>query len=194
MGTCETTSATAYPGPAPIPLNFPDTSAYFNQPRDIAIDSLGNLFISDMGTHRIYYWNKTASPVSIGTVTVNPNRVATVGCLGGTSGSDSENVLVSSARCNQPTGLALFGDRLCYAQRGRHNVRCFNTTTGVVSTVAGRIEAISTGGSPFDFSQEGVAGTAATMLRPTGLNFDANGDLYISDTENHIVRKLKLSP
>ena len=194
LGTCETTSATAFPGPPPVPLSFPEASAYFNQPRDIAIDSLGNLFISDMGNHRIYYWNKTASPVSIGTVTVNPNQVSTVGCLGGTSGSDSENVLVSSARCNQPTGLALFGNRLCYAQRARHNVRCFNTTTGVVSTVAGRIEAISTGGSPFDFSQEGVAGTSATLLRPTGLNFDSNGDLYISDTENHIVRKLKLSP
>jgi hypothetical protein len=117
-----------------------------------------------------------------------------VGCLTGTGGSTAENVLITSSRCNQPAGLAINGNRLCYAQRARHNVRCFDMTTGFVNTVAGRPEATPAGGSTLDFSQEGISATSATLLNPVNITFDGNGDLYISDTDNHIVRKVKLSP
>ncbi|MEM7646934.1 MAG: hypothetical protein AAF203_08500, partial [Pseudomonadota bacterium] len=174
--------------------DVPEASARFNRPRDIAVDALGNLFISDYNNHHIWYWNRTAAPVNVGVLTVNAGRVAVVACLSGTGGSTAENVLVTSARCNTPVGLALSGTTLCYAQRNRHNVRCFDTATGFVNTVAGKPEATPAGGSTFDFSQEGISGTSAALLFPSGVAFDANGDLYISDTYNHVIKKLKLSP
>ncbi len=171
-----------------------EAAARFNRPKDIAIDSLGNLFISDFSNHHIWYWNRTAAPVNIGPTTINANRVKVIACISGTGGSPNENVLATSARCNQPVGLALYNNQLCYAQRNRHNVRCIDTTTGFVNTVAGRSENSPSGGSTFDFSQEGILATSATLLYPSGVTFDGNGDLYIGDTYNHVIRKVKLSP
>jgi hypothetical protein len=171
-----------------------EAAARFNRPRDLAIDPLGNLFISDFNNDHIWYWNRGATPVTIGSITINPNFVAVVSCLSGTGGSTAENVPTASARCDQVVGLAIRGDDLCYVQRSRHNVRCFNRSTGIVRTVAGRIEAAVAGGTTFDLSQEGVPATSATLLNPSGLTADANGDLYIGDTNNHVVRKVKLSP
>ncbi len=174
--------------------NVAEAAARFNRPRGLTVDSLGNLFISDYENDHIWYWNRTASPVSIGTITINPNFIAVVSCLSGAAGSTAENVQVASARCDQVTGLASFANMVCYAQRSRHNVRCFDRTTGLVRTVAGFIEATPRGGSTFDFAQEGIPATTATLLNPSNITFDGNGDLYISDTNNHIIRKVKLSP
>ncbi len=192
--TGELTTAVGDCGTAGNPgLNVPEGSAQFNRPRDVAIDSHGNLFISDSVNHHIWYWNRSAVSRQIGTVTVNPNHIAVIACMGGTAGSTAENILATSSRCNTPIGLALHENSLCYAQAGRHNVRCMDTSTGILKTVAGRNEATPGAGSPFDFSQEGIPGNEATLQNPSGLTFDSNGDLYVSDTYNHIVRKIKLS-
>lgn len=174
--------------------NVAEAAARFNRPRGIAVAPNGNLFISDYNNHHIWYWNRTAAPITIGAITINPNNIAVIACLTGTAGSTAENVLASSSRCNQPAGLAINGNDLCYAQRNRHNVRCLDMTTGFVRTVAGRVEALARGGSTFDFSQEGISATTATLLYPSNITFDANGDLYISDTYNHVIKKVKLSP
>lgn len=173
--------------------NVVATSARFNRPRDIAFDNHGNMFVSDIGNNHIWYWNRTASVVSVGTVNIPAGNIAVVACLGGGTGSLAENVLATSTRCSSPIGIAVNGNDLCYAQRATHNVRCFNMTSGQVRTVAGRIESLSAGGSTFDFSQEGIDAKSATLLNPSGIAFDANGDLYISDTNNHVIRKVKLS-
>ena len=57
-------------------------------------------------------------------------------------------------------------------------------TKGVISTVAGN----GTGG----FSGDGGPAAAAQLDRPYGLAVDANGDLYIADTNNHRIRKVLL--
>lgn len=167
--------------------------AQFNRPRDIAFDELGNMFISDENNHHIWYWNRTGASVSVGSITVLPGDISTVGCLSGTAGSSAENFSISAARCNQPAGMAYFDGRLCFAQRARHNVRCFRKSNGLVSTVAGSLESSPRAGRPFDFSQEGILATNASLYNPADVAFDDNGDLYISDSNNHIVRKVKLS-
>lgn len=172
----------------------PESSVFFNRINDIVFDNLGNLFIADEQNHRIRYWNRTASTVSFGPISIGAGRVTTIACNSGSAGSTSENVLATSARCNTPTGLAFKAGTLCYAQAGRHNVRCINLTTGTVNTVAGKPEATASAGVTLDFSQEGISATSATLYAPGGITFDSSGDLYIADTLGHVVRKVKLTP
>lgn len=187
LGTCGTSGD-------PVSQNLAASSALFNRPRDIAFDNNGNMFLSDYTNNKIRFWNRGATPVSIGAITVPAGNVATIGCFSGGTGSVSEGVLASTSRCDTPTGLAYRPGRLCYSQRGRHNVRCINLTNGTVNTVAGYPEASPRTGTTLDFAQEGVAGTQATLNNPTGIAFDTAGDLYISDSSNHVIKKLKLSP
>jgi hypothetical protein len=58
-----------------------------------------------------------------------------------------------------------------------------NLTTGTIETVAG------TGLKGYD--GDGGPASAAQLNRPFGVAFDQNGDLYISDTFNSRVRKVK---
>ncbi|NCN39956.1 hypothetical protein GW916_01775 [bacterium] len=192
LGTCGTSGSSG--------ANVADSSLELNLPTDIAIDSLGNLVIADQGNSRIRYWNKTANTVTVGSVTINPNNVSIIACLNGSSASGSLNdgILATSARCNNPMGLALNSSNICFSNMSYHNVRCISLvndgTLGRIYTRAGTPPTSARAGSPYGFEQEGVTGTSATLYNPTGVAFDSAGDLYISDTYNHIIRKVKLSP
>ena len=185
LGTCGTSGNS---GP-----DVAEGAVLFNRPHGIAVDTLGNLIITDTYNSKIRYWNRTAAPVTVGIVTVGAGRVATIACNNGTSGSASEEVFSTSARCNRPTGIDIYNNQICFANTWRHNVRCINTTDGKIRTVAGQLEATPRAGSPIGFEQEGISGTSATLYYPNDVDFDANGDLFISDQYNHIIRKLKLS-
>lgn len=180
----------------PVSQNLVASSARLFRPKDIAFDSLGNMFISDYSNNKIRYWNRSASPVTVGAVTVPAGNLATIACLTGGSGSTSENISSITSRCDTPTGLAIdnVNNRLCYSQRGRHNVRCINLTNGLINTVAGIPESSPRAGTPFDLAQEGLPATSVPLYNPTGIAFDDAGDLYISDQTNHLIRKVKLSP
>lgn len=188
LGTCGTSGD---PG-----NNVVAASALFFRPKDLAFDAAGNMYISDYSNNKIRLWNRGATPISVGSVTVPAGNVGTIACLSGGTGSSSEGVLASTSRCDTPTGLAFnpTTNRLCYSQRGRHNVRCINITSGTVATVAGLPEASPRAGTTLDFAQEGLMGTSVPLYNPTGIAFDDDGDLYISDSTNHVIKKLKLSP
>jgi sugar lactone lactonase YvrE len=73
-------------------------------------------------------------------------------------------------------GLALdSAGNLFIADPGNHRVRRVDARTGVVTTVAGNGQFVS--GSQVD----GVLATASPLMHPTGVAFDANGNLFIVD-------------
>ena len=113
------------------------------------------------------------------------------------SGSLNDGILATSARCSSPTGIAVNSTNICFTNMGYHDVRCISlaedSTKGKIYTKAGTPPTSARAGSPYGFEQEGIAGTSATLYNPTGIAFDAAGDLYIADSQNHIVRKVKLS-
>lgn len=189
LGTCGTSGDSG-------PTNIDEAALLMDRPHDIAVDSLGNLIITDSWNNKVRYWNRTLTPVTVGIVTVNSGKVSTLVCNNGLTGSASEDVFSTSARCYRPMGIDLSpdGNSLCFSNTWRHNVRCVDLTTGKIRTVAGQLESTPRAGSPVGFEQEGVPGTSSTLYYPGGVDFDANGDLYISDQYNHIIRKLKLSP
>jgi sugar lactone lactonase YvrE len=93
------------------------------------------------------------------------------------------------ARFQSPTGIAV--DRngnVFVADSGNNTIRKI-TPAGIVTTVAGQAGYFSADGSGSNGSIDGP-GAAARFNNPRGLAIDANGILFVADTENHTVRKI----
>lgn len=158
----------------------------------------GNLIISDFYNNRIRYWNRSGTSVEFASTTIPDGTVVTIGCTAGANNT-SDGIFATGAQCSGPTAFAINDDYLCYSQNSKHNVRCIHlrgTQEGRIFTAAGSPQnnTVGVSGLPYNFDSEGNPATSQRMSQPTGLAFDPNGDLYISDQGNSLVRKVKLSP
>ena len=100
---------------------------------------------------------------------------------GGAGLAGSQDGLGPAARFNAPRGLAAAPDGSVYvADSGNHTIRRI-TPDGVVTTVAG--EAGVSG------SNDGPA-LQAHLNTPSGIDVDAEGEIVIADTGNHVIRML----
>ena len=145
----------------------PALAAQFSTIQGIAIDRLGNLYLSDTDNHRV-------RKVSGGVITT----IAGTG-VAGFSG-DGKSAL--NAQLNFPYGLALDSAGNVYvADFGNQRVRRISPE-GVITTVAGTGRKAS--------SPDGAAPTDTSLLSPRNVAVDAAGNLYIAEFEGHRVRKL----
>lgn len=100
----------------------------------------------------------------------------------GIPGFSGDGGPASAARVSRPFGLAVdAAGNIYFADLGNNRVRRISTT-GVVTTVAG--DGSNT------MSGDGGPATAAGIPGPYALEFDAAGNLYISDWEAHVIRKV----
>lgn len=142
------------------------TAAWFNGPREIAIDGSGNLYVADTFNHTI----RKITPAGV---------VSTLAGLAGNSGSADGTG--SAARFNGPEGVAVDSSGNVYvADNSNHTIRKI-TPAGVVTTLAGF--AGSTGTTD-------ATGSAARFKNPLGIAVDGSGDLYVADLSNHTIRKI----
>ncbi len=141
------------------------SAARFADPADIAVETSGNLYVADAGNHTV----RKVTPAGV---------VTTFAGQAGVSGSGDGS---STAAFNHPTGVAVDGAGNVYVADTNNNEIRVVTTAGVVSTLAG--VAGNTG------SADGT-GTAARFNGPSGLAVDSSGNLYVSDTLNHTIRKV----
>ena len=147
----------------------PATSASLNFPTSAALDALGNLYIADLGNHRV----RKVTPG--GTITT----VAGSGPPGAFSGDGGS---ATSASLNLPSGVAVdAAGNLFIADLINERVRKVDAI-GIITTVAGN--------GSFGFSGDGGQATDAELARPADVAVDAAGDLYIADTDNQRVRKV----
>jgi sugar lactone lactonase YvrE len=150
--------------PADVSVLAPGTPAVFEQVAGLAALPDGTLYAADALLHAIYK--------------ITPG--GSVSLLAGTPGSSGSNDGTGqAARFNTPAGLALDAKGNLYlADRGNHLVRKI-TPDGVVSTLAGRA---------------GVAGdddgAQATFGNLRDLAIDAMGNLYLTETGKHWLRKI----
>lgn len=144
------------------------TAAKLNQPNGIAVDSSGNLYISDNGNYRI-------RKVIAGTGIINTVAGNGTAVYSGDSGS------ATSAGLGYLSGIAADNSGNIYiAASGR--VRRVAAGSGTIETVAG------TGYSGFT-GDNGPATLAA--VTPVRVTTDSSGNLYISDGGNsHRIRKV----
>jgi uncharacterized protein (TIGR03437 family) len=200
--------------------NGPADAARLNNPADLAVDGSGNVFVADnSGTaiRRItpdsristmagggccgVEFGVRALGASIGEVrglttfgagtlywTTGNHHVATLAgdnitrlVAGvGEAGYGGDGGPGRTAMMDSPLGLAVDpSGALWIAEAGNQRIRMI-TAEGVVRTVAGRGH----------YSGDGGPATAALLNVPSNLARDASGNLYISDSENHVVRRV----
>ena len=144
----------------------PGTSAQLNLPYGVAVDSAGNVLVSELNNGRV-------------------RRVNTSGIISTVAGSATRGFAgdggpATSAQMVSPYRVAIDeAGNILIADGSNQRVRKV-TTAGIISTVAGN----GTAG----FSGDGGLATNAQLNAPYGVTLDANGNLLIADLNNNRVR------
>ncbi|MEL6196072.1 MAG: DUF4215 domain-containing protein [Myxococcota bacterium] len=152
--------------------NGPATAAQLNNPRDLAIDSQGNLFVADTNNHRIRRIDSATGIISTVAGT-------------GRAGFSGDGGFATDAELNSPSGIAVgIAGVLLIADRLNQRVRWVDPS-GVISTIAGT----GTRGRGLD----NVPALASELAAPKDVLFDSEGDVLIADTDNHLIRRVDMS-
>ena len=144
------------------------TAAQFNAPdTSFAVAGDGTVYVADRPNHGI---RKVASN----------GDVTTLAGLCGAGNSGMVYGVGTAARFNQPYGIALDASGNVYvADYGNNRIRKIDST-GLVSTFAGTVGGFA----------DGAALTTARFNRPTDLDVDQDGTVYVVDSQNIRIRKI----
>ena len=146
----------------------PATSAELFGPYGVAVDSAGNLYIADT-------FNWIVLKVAAGT------GILTAVAGNGTEDYSGDGGPATSAELNQPFGVAVDNKGNLYiADSYNQRIREVAASTGTITTVAGN----GTQG----YSGDGGPATGAELNYPDGITVDGTGNLYISDSNNQVIR------
>jgi uncharacterized protein (TIGR03437 family) len=164
-GTLTTVAGTGTAGDG---AGGPALGVSLSQPGGVAVDSKGNVYLSDTGNQRIM--ELTGGNLT----TIAGNQQA------GFSGDGGPG---TSAKLHNPFGLAVAPTLDVYiADRDNFRIRHLNTQTPpVITTMAGNGQLIA--------GQNGVPAALATFYDPFGVSFNAQGNMLIADTDNNVVRE-----
>ncbi len=164
----------------------PAAEAYLNDPRAVALDSAGNLYIADQLNCRIRRID--AQTGRIETIAGNPAPDGAGGWLGILTGDGGAAKL---ARFYAPRSLAFDTAGDLYVADSEHEttfhvIRKIDMKTGIISTVVGSV------GTEGAFAGDGGLPTAARLSYPNQIVFDPQGRMLIADTQNHCIRRVDL--
>ena len=148
----------------------PAALATLRNPDGLAIDAAGNLYIADTNNQAIRKIDAS------GTITT---------IAGGAFGNTGDGGPATLAKLAQPGSVAVDGSGNIYiADTGNQEIRKIDAATNNISTVAG------SAALGFGYTGDGGLATAAKLTSPRGLAVDANGNIFIADTSNNVIRKV----
>ncbi len=155
-------------------------TALFKQPKGLELDEAGNMYILDQQNFRIRKIEKDTGAMSL---------VAGNGMQGG----DGDGGLATQAKLDfeagsnpEPSGGLVFANGKLYVSDTLSNrVRAIDMTTGMIDTVVGT-------GTP-GYSGDGGQAKAAQLSFPRDLEIGPDGNLYIADTDNNVIRAVNLT-
>ncbi|MBP6823606.1 MAG: hypothetical protein KA368_18800, partial [Acidobacteria bacterium] len=143
--------------------------ATFNQPQSVAVDSTGNVYISDTSNHRI-------------------RRVATNGVITTVAGTGQDSFggddgPATQAQLNTPFQIAVdSAGNLFIADAVNRRVRKVTVSTGIITTIAGNGR-VGSGG-------DGGQAINAQFLLPYGVTVDRNGVVFVLDAFDGRIRRV----
>jgi sugar lactone lactonase YvrE len=141
-------------------------AARFHSPVGVAVDSAGNLYVTDLGNSTI----RKVTPA--GVVTTLAGAAGMLGSVDGTG---------AAARFNALQGVAVDGAGNFYVADTNNDIIRKVTPAGVVTTLAGAAGMLG--------STDGT-GAAARFHFPQGVAVDSAGNLYVTDSGASTIRKV----
>ena len=169
-----------------------DSSVKVYYPSSMILDpngTDGSFFFLDRSMSsdsRLKYVNRSASDIVIGGSTIPAGFVGTI-----------QQVIGGYSR-----GLAVKDDWVCmtsgykhHGNAGAHNVQCFDRTGATPTSSTFQIGPNNgdylKSGTALDNEYEGVISTAVRLSSPYNLEFDAEGNLYISEYIGNNIKMVK---
>ncbi|GAA4468623.1 hypothetical protein GCM10023093_26580 [Nemorincola caseinilytica] len=137
-------------------------------PQSIAIDAVGNMYISEAGNHVI-------RKVSAG------DRIMSTVAGTGIQGNSGDGGAATNAQLSTPAGIAVDAAGNIYvADLFNNRIRKVTASTGTIATIVGTGAAGNSG--------NGGPATAASLRYPSSVSLDVTGNLYLTDQGNNNVR------
>lgn len=145
--------------------------ARLNEPYGIAIDNSGNIYIADSENHRV---RKISRDGVINTIAGT-----------GVPGFSGDGRMAVKAQLNSPQAIFVAtSNEIFINDEHNHRIRKISQN-GIIQTVAGN-------GKP-GYSGDGGLATNASLNDPEYLWIDALGNIFITDGDNNLVRKVDIN-
>jgi streptogramin lyase len=148
------------------------SDAQLNQPHSIEFDQQGRLYIADIGNHRI----RRVDPLT-----------GVINTFAGTgeTGTTIDGAAIATADLYGPRAIAFAGNGDMYlALREANRIFRIDMVTGIIHHVAGT--------GKFGYEGDGADARTAKLAGPKGISLSAAGDIYLADTESHVIRKIDI--
>lgn len=156
------------------------SAALFKQPKALTMDTDGNVYIGDQQNQRVRMITNE------GTGSIKTLAGSGAQGYGGDEGQAVEAQISWEVGSNpEPSGGVAWNDGTLYiADTLNNRIRVLDLESGVIDTLAGT-------GDPGNTGDDGPA-IEATLNKPRDLQIGPDGDLYIADTDNNVIRAIDL--
>jgi len=143
--------------------------AGLNEPAALAVSDRGLLYIADQSNNRVR------------AVDLITGVICTVAGTG-TAAYNGDDVAATETGLAGPSGLAVASDgTLFIADSFNGRIRAVDPVTGLIRTVVGD-------GGEYRYQGPGEP-PSSSLSRPSGIALDEEGNLYFTDSDNHLVRR-----
>jgi PKD repeat protein len=164
----------------------PATLASLNSPAGIFIGGKGNLYIADADNHRVRMVDASGT---VATVAGDGYTTAPFGL--GRYGGDGGYATLASLEFPTACAVDSTGD-IYIVDTGNHRIQKVDAQTRTITTVVG--DGFEDDDGEGRFAGDLRPATQASLNSPTqGIFLDPAGNLYISDTANHRVRRVDVA-